>query len=78
MGIANTLFFDKHLEIDDFLEVPIFRETLAVVSMVREQGHHSFETFKDLFMWGLSYLLGSLFILAFWEDDCFLQNLWNP
>lgn len=50
MGIANTLFFDKHLEIDDFLEVPIFRETLAVVSMVREQGHHSFETFKDLFM----------------------------
>jgi hypothetical protein len=47
MGIANELFFDNHLEIDDFLEVPIFKET--IISTVREQGH-SPEIFKDLFM----------------------------
>ena len=48
MGIANDLFFDNHLEIDDFLEVPIFKET--IISAVRVQGHHSLETVKDLFM----------------------------
>ena len=55
MGIANDLPFDNHLEIDDFLEVPIFKETLAIISTVREQGD-SLEVIKDLFMWGLSYL----------------------
>ena len=48
MGIANDLFFDNHLEIDDFLEVPIFKETL--ISTAREQGPHSLESLKDLFM----------------------------
>jgi hypothetical protein len=47
MGIANDLIFDNHLEIDDFLEVPIFKET--IISTVTEQGH-SLETFKDLFL----------------------------
>jgi hypothetical protein len=48
MNITNDLVFDNHLEIDDLLEVPIFKET--IISTVREQGHHSLETFKDLFM----------------------------
>ena len=48
MSIANDLIFDTHLEIDDLLEVPIFKET--IISKVREQGHPSLETFKDLFM----------------------------
>ena len=47
MGIANDFFFDDLLEIDDFLEVPIFKET--IISTVKEQGHF-LETFKDLFM----------------------------
>ena len=47
MGIANDLVFDNHLEIDDLLEVPIFKET--VISTVREKGHDSL-TFKDLFV----------------------------
>jgi hypothetical protein len=48
MGIANDLFSDNHLDIDDFLELPIFKET--VISTVREQGHSSLQTIKDLFM----------------------------
>ena len=47
MSIANDFFFYNHIEIDDFLEVPMFKET--VFSTVREQGH-SLEIFKDLFM----------------------------
>lgn len=47
MGIANDLLFDNNLEIDDFLEVPIFKET--IISTVKEQGHHSLESLKDLF-----------------------------
>lgn len=46
MDIANNLFFDIHLEIDELLEVPIFKET--VISKAREQGHRSLETLKDL------------------------------
>lgn len=45
MNIVNDLF-DNDLEIDDLLEVPIFKET--VISTFREQGH-PFEI-KDLFM----------------------------
>ena len=56
MNIANDLFFDNHLEIDDFLDVPIFKET--IISTVREQVHYSVETFKDLFLWG---------VILFWE-----------
>ncbi|KAF8817475.1 hypothetical protein BYT27DRAFT_7199003 [Phlegmacium glaucopus] len=48
MSVVNDLPLDAHLDIDDLLEVPIFKET--VVSEVKEQGHHSLETFKDLFM----------------------------
>ena len=46
MGIANDLLFDNHLEIDDFLEVPIFKETIT--STAKEQGR-SVEILKDLF-----------------------------
>jgi len=48
MNIVHDLPFDPHLEIDDLLEVPIFKET--VVSKIREQGRHPLEIFKDLFM----------------------------
>ena len=47
MGIANDLFFDNHLEIDEFLEVPIFKET--IISKVKEQSN-PLELFKELFM----------------------------
>jgi hypothetical protein len=40
--------FDTHLEIDDLLEVPIFKET--IISKIKEPGDHSLETFKDFFM----------------------------
>lgn len=43
MGIANDLSVDSNLEIEDLLEVPIFKET--IVSEVRERGNP-----KDSFM----------------------------